>query len=338
MRIKNIEYDKYKIKLKSVFKNHNREYFSRKGCIIKIISQSFVGRGEVAPLDGFSKETFQEIIWGLEAFIKAIELNTEYTFNELLNVAEIHCSEIPSLHFAIDTALYDIEGQIRGLSISKILNPKCKNEVHLSDICTTKDQIKNIKSNHVKYKLGVNDLNYDIEILNSICEYNQSIKLRLDANQAYTLEEFQYIYKQLSHLNIEYFEEPINAPNIYKLEQIKNINIAIDESLYMGNDYQDWIDMRLISSVIIKPSILGSFKKFNNLIEQCNKHNVNIVLSSALENSIGNMATIQLALALDNHIPHGLNIHYFYDHFINQPIYKKTQANIKLDNIIGLGL
>ena len=63
-----------------------------------------------------------------------------------------------------------------------------------------------------------------------------------------------------------------------------------------------------------------------------------IVLSSALENSIGNMATIQLAVALDSHIPHGLNIYYFYDYFINQPIYKKTQSNINLDNTIGLGL
>ena len=70
MIIKNIEYDKYKIKLKNVFKNHSREYSSREGCIIKMMCQSFVGKGEAAPLEGFSKENFQEMIWGLEAFIE----------------------------------------------------------------------------------------------------------------------------------------------------------------------------------------------------------------------------------------------------------------------------
>tara|TARA_B100000953_G_scaffold215067_1_gene177755 strand:- start:542 stop:1558 length:1017 start_codon:yes stop_codon:yes gene_type:complete len=338
MRIKNIEYDKYKIQLKNVFKNHNREYSLREGFIIKIMSQPFVGKGEVAPLDGFSKENFQEIIWTLEAFIKSIELSTEYTFNELLNLAEIHCFEIPSLHFAIDTALYDIEGQTRNLSISKILNPQCKNEINLSNLYTVNEKIKNIKSNYIKYKLGVNDFYHDIKILNSINEHNQSIKLRLDANQAYTLEEFQNIYKQLSHLNIEYFEEPIKKPDKYKLEKIKDINIAIDESIYMNNDYCQWIEMGLINTVIIKPSIWGGFKKFNSLIKQCEQHNVNIVLSSALENSIGNMATIQLAAALDNQISHGLNIHYFYDYFISQPIYKNNQSNINLDHINGLGI
>ena len=338
MRIKNIEYDKYKIQLKHVFKNHNREYSLRKGFIIKIMSQSFVGKGEVAPLDGFSKENFQEIIWTLEDFIESIELNTEYTFNELLNLAEVHCSEIPSLHFAVDTALYDIEGQNRNLSIATILNPKCKNKINLSDMYTTNNQIKNIKSNYIKYKLGVNDLSHDIKILNTINAHNQSIKLRLDANQAYTLEEFQNIYKQLSHLNIEYFEEPIKAPNRYKLEKIKDISIAIDESIYVNNNYHQWIESGLINTVIIKPSILGGFKKFNCLIKQCTKHNVKIVLSSALENSIGNMAIIQLAAALDNHISHGLNIYYFYDCFLSQPIYKKNQSNINLDNINGLGI
>ena len=71
MRIKNIKYGKYKIQLKNVFKNHNREYSLREGFIIKIMSQPFVGKGEVAPLDGFSKENFQEIIWTLEAFIES---------------------------------------------------------------------------------------------------------------------------------------------------------------------------------------------------------------------------------------------------------------------------
>ena len=73
------------------------------------------------------------------------------------------------------------------------------------------------------YKLGVNDFYHDIKILNSINEHNQSIKLRLDANQAYTLEEFQ---------NIE--NEKIQISDLYYLRgdtfaSLRNYNQALKD-------------------------------------------------------------------------------------------------------------
>jgi len=338
MKIQDINYKKYKISLKKVFKNNKQEYLTREVLIIKIISQTYAGKGEVAPLDGFSKETFREIILGLQTFIESIYFNADYMFDEILNLAEIHCSKIPTLHFAIDTALYDIESQKKQVSISKILNPKCKNQIKLSSIYLFDNQIKNIKSDYIKYKLGIQDIDQDIKILNLINQYNQSINFRFDANQAYTLAEFQQIYKKLSHLNIEYFEEPIKTPNRQKLQKLQNINVAIDESIYTNDDYGNWIKMGLIKFVIIKPSILGGYNKFCSLVEKCKLYNIKIILSSALENSIGNMATIQLAAALNNRASHGLDIYNFYDKFFHKPIYKKNQSTINLKNVVGLGL
>ena len=45
-------------------------------------------------------------------------------------------------------------------------------------------------------------------------------------------------------------------------------------------------------SIIIKPSILGGYNKFFDLCKICKKYNTNIILSSSLESSIGNMATL----------------------------------------------
>ena len=50
------------------------------------------------------------------------------------------------------------------------------------------------------------------------------------------------------------------------------------------------------------------------------------------------MATIHLAAAINNNHEHGLNIHNFYDDFINQSIYKKNASIINLDKLIGLGI
>ena len=63
-----------------------------------------------------------------------------------------------------------------------------------------------------------------------------------------------------------------------------------------------------------------------------------MILSSALENNIGNMATIHLAASINNQLAHGLNIHNFYDNFIYSPIYKENDSHINIENIIGLGI
>ena len=336
MKVKNIQYQEYQSSLSNIFQNSQIEYSNKKSLIIKIITDQHVGLGEASPLDGFSQETFQEIIWTLELFIKSITPNTKYTFQELLNLAEIHCSEIPSLHFAIDTAIYDIEGQIKQLPISKILNPKCKNINYFSSIYRNNQSLDDIKSKSIKYKLGIKNIEEDIKIFKLLTK--KRLVLRVDANQNYTLEEFKKIYPLLLDYNIEYFEEPINSLNKNILYELNKVPIAIDESIYQNHNYKKWLKEELIHTIIIKPGILGGYKKTLSLIELANRNNTNIILSSSLDNSVGNMATIHLAAALDNDLEHGLNIHNFYNTFIAQPIYNKTDISINLNNIIGLGI
>ena len=336
MKIKNIQYQEYQANLKNIFLNSQTAYSNKKSVIIKIITDKYIGLGEVSPLDGFSKETFKEIIWTLELFIKSIVSDTEYTFKELLSLADIHCSDIPSLHFAVDTAIYDIEGQIRELPISKILNPKCKNINYFSSIYQNNQSLDDIKSKSIKYKLGINNLEEDIKIFKFL--KNRQLTLRIDANQNYTLAEFQKIYPLLLDYNIEYFEEPIKNLNKDILYSLKKISIAIDENIYQNHNYKTWIEENLINTIIIKPGIFGGYKKILSLIKLANHNNTNIILSSSLANSIGNMAAIHLAAALNNNLEHGLNIYNFYNTFIAQPIYNKTDISINLNNIRGLGI
>ena len=335
MKINNIEYNEHQVDLKNIFRNNKTSYSYKKSVIIKIFTDQYVGLGEASPLNGFSNETFQEIIWALELFIESISFNTKYSFHELLDLAEIHCSNIPSLHFAIDTAIYDIEGQRRQLPISRILNSKCSNIIFFSDIYTPNKTLNRIKTNTIKYKLGVNEINDDTQIFDLI---NNNIKLRLDANQAYTLDQFKKVYLKLSSYNIEYFEEPIKNINSNILYKLNKIPIAIDESIYQNNNYIHWLKNELINTIIIKPSIWGGYKKIFQLVNLAKQHNTKIILSTALENSIGNMAAIHLSSALDNNLEHGLNIHNFYDTFIVKPTYDKSNTSVNLNNVIGLGL
>ena len=218
----------------------------------------------------------------------------------------------------MDTALYDIASKKNRMPLSKFLSSTSCNNVKFSSLYSNQSHRKQYGTNTIKYKLGTNSLNQDIEILESISNHNKSIKFRLDANRNYTLGEFVNIYKKLEKFNVDYFEEPIKNLNIEKLKKIKNefnIKIAIDESLYDGSDYKTWLKTDLINSIIIKPNSFGGYKKMFDLCRIGQNNNVKIIFSSSLESSIGNMASIHLAATLEDNQEHGLDIHNFYNTF-----------------------
>ena len=342
MKLKKIEYQSCIFDLKQNFSNAKNQYANKEIVIIKIyVSQSLIGYGEASPLQGFSKESFQEIIWGLESFIAGIDFNCDYSIDEFFNLISIHCEKLPSLHFGLDTAMYDLLSKIQETSISKLLSKQNANTVSFSNIYIKKNNIPINKNNILKYKLGINNTNEDIKNIKKLLSSNPLIKFRFDANQNYILADFIRIVNELKQFEIDYFEEPITKPSNKKLKDLKSeldIKIAIDESLYNGSNYISWIENNLIDIVIIKPSIWGSYKKFFQLSNFCKKHHVKMILSSALENNIGNMATIHLAASINNQLAHGLNIHNFYDNFIYSPMYKENDSHINIENIIGLGI
>ena len=341
MKIKTIEQTPCTLSLNRIFSNATSQYSTKESILIQIVTDSFSGYGEISPLKKFSTETVQEINWGLQAFIQSIDYNIEYSLSDMLMLADIHCSEIPSLHFGIDTALHDIESKKNKVSLSKFLSSTSFNNVKFSSLYVSQLNRKKYNTDTIKYKLGINSLIEDIQILELISSNNKLLRFRFDANRNYQLEEFRLVYRKLEKFNIDYFEEPIQNPNVEKLKKIKNelgIKIAIDESLYDGSDYKLWIDKDLINSIIIKPSILGGYKKNFDLCQLAQNNNLKIIFSSSLEGTIGNMSTIHLAATLKNTQEHGLDIYNFYDSFTNNPIYKKNDFYINLESLIGLGI
>ena len=111
MKIKKIKQTPLTLKLNNTFFNAKAQYSTKESIIIEIITDSFSGYGEISPLDNFSTETLQEINWGLQAFMQSIDYNIEYSLEDILILTEVYCNQIPSLHFGIDTAFYDIESK-----------------------------------------------------------------------------------------------------------------------------------------------------------------------------------------------------------------------------------
>lgn len=333
-----IQSNRYDVELIKPFKNAQTEIKQRSGSIIKLVLDGECGCGEAAPLSPYSKESLTEVSWAFEELKIALKHNSNYTFNDLLDLFELYAKDVPSLHFALDLSLYDILAKKEKVPLASYLNSKNIENVNFSSIYNGGIN-KSFKT--IKVKLGLHSLDKEIDLLyNLFDQYDKDITFRIDANQAYNIDEFLYLTDKLKKLNIQYIEEPLSLLNIKNLEIIKNkcaIPIAIDESIFQNN-FKQFVENKLVDYAIIKPSLYGGVKSIFKLCDYFKEYNVQIILSSALHTKIGNLANIHLASALELSGNHGLNNHVFFNFDKNTIPYGPDDCKINIKNMNGLGV
>ena len=329
-----IETIKYQTNLSSIFKNSQNTYTERSGYIIKIYFDNYCGCGEASPLPFFSKENIKEVEWKLEELKAGLIIGNNYSVEELYPLFEIFSKDCPSLKFALDIALSDIVSQIKGISLAKHLNKSAIEKVRLSAINI--DHVQPRSS--MKIKFGINQLNEDIKILNSISKKNPDLSLRVDFNRLCKLEDAVFACHELKDCNIEYIEEPLQNSYIkdyIKLKDEISQPIALDESI-LDESYKELIDAKLIDYAILKPALFGGIKKIKEFYKYLNKNMVKLIISSSLQTKVGNMSEINLAAALRLDGQHGLNNYAFFDNGY-EAFYSADSFMIDLRKVVGLG-
>jgi O-succinylbenzoate synthase len=122
-------------------------------------------------------------------------------------------------------------------------------------------------------------------------------RIRIDANAAWNVDEAEHALRTLSHLDLEYVEQP--CATVDELERLWHrvkdlrIPIAADESIRRAADPD--AAARVVDVVIVKAAPLGGIAAALGLVERFGKP---AVVSSALETSVGLSMGAHLAAAL----------------------------------------
>ncbi len=130
------------------------------------------------------------------------------------------------------------------------------------------------------------------------------IRLRLDANRRWTIEEALKFAKTLrsilrsnnvSDSCVEYFEEPVRNP--FDLEAFANesgFSVALDESV---RDHPDWttlVDPSFVAAIVVKPTLLGFVRTEANLLV-ARGLGIPSVISSSFESGVGLYSLVKYA-------------------------------------------
>lgn len=260
----------------------------RRGLIVELQNQE--GRcfyGEAAPLPDFSEERLEDATRQLKYVLS--RLCPSGREQGLLD------SCYPSVAFAVESALYASRQKVWAsgtVPVSPLLLGSDEQVI---------DRLGNWSDSWPEeFKVKVGRYAPEVEadrVLNFLDHLPDEVKLRLDANQRWNLQQACQFAQMLPVGRVSYVEEPTpDSKDFPELYQKTGLRYALDESLQKKRVKIEWGDG--LAALIIKPTLVGGIERCRQWIECARQHSVRVVFSSAFESHLGVRMIEQLSLSL----------------------------------------
>ena len=294
----------------------------REGLLLELAAKGgLVGRGEASPLPGFSRESLHEAarqLRGLAPSMVGREVTGDWVDPDGELNRELDSMDLaPSVRFGLELALWDLYAASRKRPLAELLTPRPKVTVPVSALISgapdeaveEAGRVRSAGYKAVKLKVGARGVEEDVELVHAVNGVlGGAVALRLDANQAWSLEEAERFARGTASLRFEYVEEPLADPaQLPSFARTSGVPVALDESL-AGMEPEALEDHGYARAVVLKPTLVGGISRTLRFAKRASNLGVEPVVSSAYETGIGTAALVALAAGVgDEGVPAGLD-------------------------------
>lgn len=205
----------------------------------------------------------------------------------------------------LEGALLDLLARQRGLPLARLLAPDAADRVAVNAVVPFDGVAAAVAEGFsvIKLKLGLAPWREEVAALRGLV-LPDGVRLRLDANQAWSRDEAVAVIAALAGLPIDSLEEPLRDPDpaaLAALQVAAPFALALDESLEPGR-LPDPLPVRRL---VLKPARLGGLRATLALGNAARRAGGEVVVTSLVESAVGLAATAALAAALGP-LAHGL--------------------------------
>jgi o-succinylbenzoate synthase len=280
---------------------------SREGIVLSIgDGEGHWGRGDAAPVPGFSGETWSDAASELERFCKERPLEGM----ELSTLKEIEgfmdsFSASASTQNAIEQALVDLMAQRMKTPLSSLLNFSACDTVQSGCLVQSAADARACAAVGFlvfKVKVGGAPLDKDLERVQAIAKaLPPGSSLRLDANRSLRFDDARRLLAQCAHLPIEYVEEPLvqeEAARTPALRAESRVPIALDESVVEMEALRRALEEEAMDVVVLKSMMCGGPLQALKRACLAQWYGVDTCFTSSLESVVGRLGTLHVAAAL----------------------------------------
>lgn len=263
--------------------------------LVRVLVEGREGIGETTPLYGYSHETV-ELVWRLLRGWtgELLGLSTEEALLSLRSARGEYPFAVTAMVTAIETALQppklraDTEIPLLGTVMTDHRDePDEEIEALLREGYTT-----------LKVKVGWDGREDAARVRHAQEIVGDRAQIRLDANQAYDLEQATYLARHVDPGNIELFEQPFGIgawDAIARLSEVSPLPLMLDESITSEAALEKAIRSRCAQVVKFKLMKAGGLGELERLILRAKEAGLKVVLGNGVAGDIGNFHELIVA-------------------------------------------
>jgi len=248
LKIKDVEIYYFDISLVEPFTISLGTVYSSNGVLVRILTDSgIVGIGESCPFQPITGETQETNISVGRNLRDMIKGKDPLAIESILKEFGSYIHSNPGIVAAFDMALYDILGKVASLPLFRLLGgDKTTFETDITTgLDTPENMAKSVKANlakgfkTLKIKVG-QDPDLDVARIQAIRDaIGYENKIRIDANQGWTVPQAIYALERMEKFKIQFVEQPVISWDIAGLKAVRNespIPVMADEAIFLPAD------------------------------------------------------------------------------------------------------
>jgi len=266
------------------------------------------GYGEASPSPAFMGETAYTAREVIDRHLKVALIGVS-----IHDRSTIHTRMDRILHgnsgakTAIDLAVHDSAGKALGVPVCRLIGGKLRENVPQAwvlGIQEVKDGLEEARFmlekgyGTIKVKVGTNPPR-EIELLKALrSEHGNDFKLRVDANQGFSVRETMAFLQKTSHLDLECIEQPVPRWDIKGLREIRSrggVPVMADESCSSPQDAIRVIEAGAADILNIKVAKVGGLYRAVQTASLAEAAGLSAVAGSNIEAGLGSWANIHFA-------------------------------------------
>lgn len=285
------------------------------------------GFGEAASWPGFGTETAQQAhatLIASEALLCGAAMEPGARTSPELDA---HLRGAPAARAAVQGALWDLAARRAGLPLADLLAGRT-GEAHRAVLrrvptsallvarepgAVREEAALARVSGHlaVKIKLGSPSLDDDVARARAAREgLGPAVRLRGDANGAWSLREARIALEALAEFTFDYVEQPLAADEFAGLVELHRhapMRLAADESVATETGALRLISTGAVDVMVLKPATLGGPARALEIAARARQARLEVVFSHTFESAVGARHVLHCAAAWgDPEAVHGL--------------------------------
>jgi len=304
----------YSLPLRDPWPSAEGDVTERRGWIVALEDDlGRVGLGDAAPFPGFALETHASAGAALRLALPRLVGRRRDAFAAA--IAELPLlkpvAAAPTARAAIDCALHDLISQAAELPLARYLGGDATLREVPANVAIPRVPparaaelgLKAVESGvgTLKLKVGGPRQEDHARVRALRDAVGPGIRIRVDANQAWSVDEAIETLRSLAEFGLEYAEQPVLAGDIDGLARVRasaTVPIAADESVRDAATAREILYRAAADIIVLKPMAVGGLREARSILTAAAERSVPVVVTSLVESVVGRAAALHFAASL----------------------------------------